>query len=198
MDTVKQNLAIHTYPHSQRKNGRHFLSWLLFFMLAEAFCLLLEYIPGVDEVSALYNSMDSMLLRYLLSLLFMMICAITPMPAELVVLVNGAIYTPIEAFLISWLSAMIGALLGYELGRLNSIKPAFIPINNKYRNICHRIAAGKYVTLLVMRIIPIVPFFVLNIVSGAFKLARYKYTAITAISIIPAIAILTWLPSLFI
>lgn len=170
----------------------------LFFTLAMV--LLLVYLLigsanlSVEHAQNLTSSYDSKLAMYLVSFLIMLLCALTPVPAEIIALSNTFIFSPMEAFMVTWLSALVSANIGYELGRLN----CFDPCRNKSSKICRWLSRYGYKGLAVMRLVPIVPFFALNICGGLFKLNRAKYTAITAITIIPAVGLLTLFPQLFV
>ncbi|WP_455198051.1 TVP38/TMEM64 family protein [Kaarinaea lacus] len=153
--------------------------------------------PGImtlDQVRGMGNGYESAAALYLFSFLVMLLCALTPMPAELIALANAFMYSPTEAFLVTWMSALISAQIGYELGRLSTIDPCRYRDSNK---ICRWLNRYGYKALIGMRLIPLVPFFALNICAGIFKMDRVRYTSITAVTIIPAVAILNFFPHLF-
>lgn len=171
---------------------------VLFFVIAVV--LLAVYLVlnpayfSVEQAQGLANGYDSKLLTYIVSFLIMLLCALTPIPAEIIALTNTLIFSPMEAFMVTWLSALASASIGYELGRLNCFDPCKTSKNSK---ICRWLTRYGYKGLALMRLIPVVPFFALNICGGLFKLDRTKYVLITAVTIIPAVALLTFFPHLF-
>lgn len=144
-----------------------------------------------QSIAGAYNSKAAV---YLFSFAIMLLCALTPLPAELIVLANTFIYSPIEAFMVTWLSAVLSTYVGYEFGRLNGLDPCKYKDSSKN---CRWLKTYCYKALAIMRLIPVVPFFALNICGGIFKLDRCKYTLITAVTILPAVLMLTFFPHLF-
>lgn len=180
-------------------DASHKLGNSLFFVIVVA--LLVVYMVfspaglSIEQAQELTGGYDSKFVAYLISFLIMLLCALTPVPAEVIALTNTMIYSPGEAFMVTWLSALVSANLGYELGRLNCFDPCKTKKNGK---ICCWLTRYGYRGLALMRLIPVVPFFALNICGGLFKLDRSKYTVITAVTIVPAVALLTFFPYLFI
>ena len=183
----------------QQAVQKHKSGNILFYLIAAT--LVLTYLAfqpdtmSLDQMQIIGTAYDSKTSAYFFSFLIMLLCALTPLPAELIAVANTFIYSPFEAFFITWVSAMLSAQIGYEFGRLNDINPCRYKDSNK---VCRWLTNYGYKSLVIMRLIPIVPFFALNICSGIFKLDRCKYSLITAFTIIPAIALLTFFPHLFI
>jgi len=189
METIKLNQFLY-----RKFKPTGYLFYIIAITLVAA-CLVFQ--PGsltMDQIRIIGGSYDSKLATYLFSLLVMMVCALTPLPAELIALTNTFIYSPVEAFFVTWLSAVMSAEIGYEFGRLNNLNPCRYKDSNK---VCHWLNKYGYKALAIMRLIPIVPFFALNICGGILKLNRYKYTLVTAFTIMPAVTLLTFFPHLF-
>lgn len=190
MDTIKL---------PQQTNHKHIPGNTLF-LVATALLVLVYLtcqpeVTSIEQVQNIGNAYDLKTEIYFLSFLIMLLCALTPLPAELIALANTLMYSPAEAFFVTWVSAVISAQVGYEFGRLNNINPCRYQDSNK---ICQWLTNYGYKALAIMRLVPVVPFFALNICGGIFKLNRVKYMGITAVTIIPAVAILTFFPHLFI
>ena len=182
----------------QGENHAHKVSNILFYVLAMVlfgiYILCQSDMLSLDQMQDISSSYDSKTAVYLFSFLIMLLCALTPVPAELIALTNTFVYSPVEAFFVTWISAVLSAQIGFEFGHLNNIDPC------KYRDsnrICRWLNRYGYKALVIMRLIPVVPFFALNICGGIFKLNRVKYSIITALTIIPAVALLTFSPHLF-
>lgn len=176
----------------------HKIGNLLFFAIGLSLIALYVAINppalSVENAQNLTAAHDSRLITYLVSFLIMLLCALTPLPAEIIAISNALIFSPVEAFIVTWVSALVSANLGYELGRLNCFDPCKTGKNSK---ICRWLTRYGYKGLALMRLIPVVPFFALNICGGLFKLDRIKYTLITAVTIIPAVTLLTFFPHVF-
>lgn len=190
MDTIK--LTNQSYDRYKKSN---YLFYIIGILLVTTYLAFQPDSFSLEQMKTLGGSYESKLMTYLFSFLIMLLCALTPLPAELIALTNTLIYSPTEAFFITWMSAITSAQIGYEFGRLNSIDPC------KYKsskNICRWLSKYGFSALAILRLIPIVPFFVLNISGGILKLDRYKYITITTVTIIPAVMLLTFFPHLFI
>jgi len=146
---------------------------------------------SVTNCQALSQQIESKALLYALCFLIMLFCALTPAPAEMVALGNALIFVPVEAFLVTWVSAVVSAIIGYELGRLNG-HASKASMNSK--KIYSWLQQNQTVNLAVMRLLPIIPFFALNLGCGVMKIDRSKYVVITSITIAPAIALFSFLP----
>lgn len=182
-----------TNQFSYNQKATNLLFIIVAGVLVAGYLMVQPELMSVEGAQSLTSNYDSKIVAYLISFLIMLLCALTPMPAEFIALSNTLVFSPWEAFLVTWLSAIVSANVGYELGRLHYFDPCKIE-NSK---ICRWLTRYGCKGLILMRLIPIVPFFALNICAGLFKLGRIKYLLITAITIIPAVAILTFFPHLF-
>lgn len=133
-----------------------------------------------------------------ISFLLMFICALTPLPAEAVTIANGAIFGPLLGALVTWLSAMVGAYITFIWSRtfLNKLNINVYNSQNFHRVSCWINKWGLYGFLLA-RLIPLVPFFTLNIGAALLPLSRRNYILITGIAILPHILIICCLGDYF-
>lgn len=130
----------------------------------------------------------------LILFLLMVLGAVTPFPIKLVALSGAVILEPGEAFVLTWLGSLCGAILACEMGRFGSIDLCASP---RSRRLCQWLQRHGGKALLLMRLFPVVPFFALNISAGIFRLDRMTYVTVTAAGILPAVAVLTLFPQLF-
>ncbi len=94
----------------------------------------------------------------------------------------GLIYTLIGALLSSILLFVISRKLGQE--RIESIlKNKYLKHLNKYNK---RLGKGAITDLIILRIIPIMPFNILNIIMGVSKIKMRDYIAGTILGLIPS------------
>jgi uncharacterized membrane protein YdjX (TVP38/TMEM64 family) len=121
-----------------------------------------------------------------LSLVLMIVAAFTPFPAESVALVNGMVFGPVVGAILTWAGAMSGALLAYAMSRwaAEPIRPAW-----KYDKSQHQLSRwlsqkgpGMF---LVARLIPLVPFFLLNLGAGMVAMPWRRYVLLTGLGILP-------------
>ena len=123
--------------------------------------------------------------------------SIVPIPSEVIIIGAGAIGVPILSILIfGSLGATLGAMVGYYLGRY-----AAMPVILKYGKFIlikpHHIYkaeafAKKYgaASVLIGRLLPIIPFKVFSIAAGITKLPPVSFFVCTLIGVVPRIYLL--------
>jgi uncharacterized membrane protein YdjX (TVP38/TMEM64 family) len=144
-------------------------------------------VPQVME--AFFNASISKIHSFGLigSVLIMTIAALTAFPAELPAIACGAMYGLIPGSIITWISAMIGASVAFAVGRY--VDPAFLEIvvGKKIFAVIRKRASEKtgIMVLLVVRLVPLFPFFVVNFASGMSGMRYTSYMVATGVGIIP-------------
>ncbi len=123
--------------------------------------------------------------------------SIVPIPSEAILISAGAIGVPLIAILIfGSLGSTLGAMVGYALGRY-----AAMPVLLKFGKFIlikpHHIYkaeefARKYGTtsVLIGRVLPIVPFKVFSIAAGITRLPFLPFVFCTLVGVLPRILIL--------
>lgn len=126
-----------------------------------------------------------------LSFFLMFLCATTPLPAEAITVANGMVFGPVLGSLVTWVSAMLSAAITFWIGRrllrdsqLNLLQ------QDKFQKINNWIIRYGIYGLLLARLIPIVPFFALNIGAAFLPVSTRNYLLITGIGILPHIMII--------
>lgn len=118
--------------------------------------------------------------------------SILPIPAEAPALANGMIFGPIVGTGVTWLGAMAGAWISYEIARAYGRPIAKRMVNptamKKIDDVAH--SAGWW-GLLVLRFVPVVAFTALNWGAGLCGLPRWRFVWTTALGIIPGAFLFT-------
>lgn len=155
---------------------------------------------GLNEQDRLQNLANNQHCYLILgfSVMLMVICAITPLPAEAVTLTNGLLFGPLTGSLISWLSAMLGAYIAFLWSKryADPIKQK-IQYEKKWSKIFSRIHQWGPLGFLLARLVPTVPFFALNIGAAFLPLTTRSYLAITGLAIVPHILIINYFGAYF-
>ena len=123
--------------------------------------------------------------------------SVVPIPSEVIIIGAGAIGVPIISIIIfGSLGATLGSIVGYALGRY-----AAMPVILKYGRLIlikpHHIAraeafAKKYggYSVLIGRILPIVPFKIFSIAAGITKIPFPVFITFTLIGVVPRMVLL--------
>ncbi len=151
--------------------------------------LLLEFIQWVRELGSagaiLYGGV------YVLA-------TVALFPGSILTLAAGFLYGPYWAMLIVLISSVTGASLAFLLAR-SWLRPwvsqrfSHIP---SFERLERRIAAEGWKVVLLLRLSPLMPFFVMNYLLGLSTLSFRAYVAATAIGMVPGILLYTYLGSL--
>ena len=124
--------------------------------------------------------------------------SVVPIPSEVIIVGAGAMGVPLVSIVIfGSLGATLGSMVGYALGRY-----AAMPVILKYGRFIlikpHHIAkaenfARKYggYSVLIGRILPIVPFKVFSIAAGITKIQFPIFIACTLIGVVPRMFLLS-------
>ncbi len=124
--------------------------------------------------------------------------SVVPIPSEVIIIGAGAIGIPVVSILIfGSLGATLGSIVGYALGRYTAM-----PVILKYGRFIlikpHHIARGESFakryggySVLIGRILPIVPFKVFSIAAGITKIPFPVFITFTLIGVVPRIFLLS-------
>ncbi|GAB3684431.1 TVP38/TMEM64 family protein [Salinisphaera aquimarina] len=109
-----------------------------------------------------------------------------PFPAEIIAVANGIVFGPWIGVVVTWLGAMLGATLSYEVAR--GLGPAarerFVPSRYRTRLDAFSINIG-IAPLLVSRMLPIVSFNLINYAAGLAGVPRLTFLWTTGLGILP-------------
>jgi len=136
---------------------------------------------------------DNPLLDVALAIGMMAVSALSALPAELIASGNGVLFGPWVGFVITWVGAMLGSAIAFLLARKlgfdgvrDMLKPHHI---QRFDALTERYGARA---LLVIRLVPLIPFFVVNFTAGLSTLPFSRFMLVTGIGIIPVTALCVW------
>ncbi len=129
---------------------------------------------------------------FLIAPLFMIVVAILPIPAELPAMLNGMIFGPLVGTTITWLGAIVGAMVSFQLARRfgrplseRFVKPAVMQKADRL------VDSAGWPGLLVLRLIPTIAFTAINWGAGFTALSRWTFLWTTAVGILPGAIVFT-------
>ena len=120
------------------------------------------------------------------SVLLMIIHTVVPFPAELLTAANGVVFGFWGGLIVSWIGAMAGACVGFALARAigRSAIVRLVPARTLQRADSLIGNAGWEITLLV-RLMPLIPFNLVNLTLGLTRLPWSTFLWTTGIGILP-------------
>ena len=129
---------------------------------------------------------------YVMAPAVMAAVAVLPIPAEGPAMVNGMLFGPVVGAALTWLGAMLGAWISYELARSVGRPVAARVVRPKAMNKLEGVAeAAGWWGLLVMRFVPVIAFTALNWGAGLCGVPRWRFLWTTALGIVPGAVLFT-------
>lgn len=126
-----------------------------------------------------------------LSFFLMFVCATTPLPAEAITMANGIVFGPFLGTLITWISAMLSAGITFCYARRLLRKTQIsLQEQDKYQKLNDWVDRYGVYGLMLARLIPIVPFFALNIGAALLPVSTRSYLLVTGVGILPHIMLI--------
>ena len=118
--------------------------------------------------------------------------AILPVPAEAPAMLNGMIFGPVAGAVVTWVGAMTGALISFELSRAlgrpfaeRVLRPSALEKADR------TVMSTGWWGMLVARFVPLIAFTALNWGAGLTPVPRWRFFWTTALGIIPGVVVFT-------
>jgi uncharacterized membrane protein YdjX (TVP38/TMEM64 family) len=129
---------------------------------------------------------------YVVAPLVMATVAVLPIPAEAPAMANGMLFGAGVGSVLTWIGAMLGAAVSYEIAR-----GAGRPVARRFVGVqtVARIDAGVqragWWGLLGLRLVPVVAFTALNWGAGLCGVPRWRFLWTTGLGIVPGVVLFT-------
>ncbi len=130
------------------------------------------------------------------SILLMMVHSFVPFPAEFVAIANGMCFGLIWGTVITWVGAMLGALMAFALSRRFGRPFAERLIAHKnWHGIDDGIARYGGSGVFLGRFIPVIAFNLINYAAGLTKISYWTFVWTTGLGILPMTTLMVLLGS---
>ena len=120
------------------------------------------------------------------SIALMVIHSFVPFPAEFLTLANGMLFGPVWGTVITWVGAMLGAIITFGLVRW--LGRPFVEVavaRNNWESLDEwSEQKGPYV-VLISRLIPVIAFNLINYAAGLSRISWWGFIWTTAVGILP-------------
>ena len=129
---------------------------------------------------------------YIVAPAVMAAVAVLPIPAEAPAMINGALFGPVVGTAMSWLGAMLGAWISFELARAwgRPLAARFLSPSALAKTDDAVSRAGWW-GMLVARFIPLIAFTALNWGAGLTAVGRWRFLWTTGVGILPGAIVFT-------
>lgn len=112
-------------------------------------------------------------------------------PITLLIVGVGALFGAWTGFAVAWIGSVVGAALGYTVGAHLWRDALRWVAGAAARRVSERLAERGIATTVALRIFPVAPFNVINLVAGASHVSLRDFVAGTAIGMAPGVLVLT-------
>jgi uncharacterized membrane protein YdjX (TVP38/TMEM64 family) len=126
------------------------------------------------------------MMAVVVSIALMIIHGVAPFPAEVVVMANCMVFGPYWGFAVSWVGAMLAAIVAFGLSRRlgRPFLRRLLPARN-YAKVNQWAGRQGTPTLILCRLIPLVSFNAVNYGAGLMSISWWTFIWTTAIGIVP-------------
>jgi uncharacterized membrane protein YdjX (TVP38/TMEM64 family) len=114
------------------------------------------------------------------------------MPLSVLVVAAALILGPWQGFVASMAGALVSAAVAFVAGDLAGGRLLEHYGESRAHRLSKRLSNRGILAVAVLRLIPVAPYTVVNLVAGASHLQLGKFLVGTAIGLLPGVAALTW------
>jgi uncharacterized membrane protein YdjX (TVP38/TMEM64 family) len=113
-------------------------------------------------------------------------------PVTLLIAVAGVIFGPYEGFAISIVGVGLAAAANYAVGAGLGRRFVRRVAGSRVNRVSRRLARQGILAMAALRLVPVAPFTVVNLVAGASHISFRDYLLGTLLGMAPGIAALSW------
>ena len=115
------------------------------------------------------------------------VLALVAVPVTFLILVTALVFGPTTGALIALAGSTLSALAGYGLGRISGRQLVESLAGGRLERLSRRLASRGILTVVTLRVVPVAPFAVLNLLAGASHLRLRDFLIGTLIGMAPAV-----------
>ncbi|MBP0597426.1 VTT domain-containing protein [Herbaspirillum sp. LeCh32-8] len=161
---------------------------LVAFALAWRFTPLRDWI-NLSSLIALARSVDKMPFTPVIVIAAFVAAGMLMVPITVLIAVAGVVFGPIYGGLYATAGVALSAALGFGLGQWLGHDALRQMLGPRINNLSRRFAQRGIAAMAVIRLLPIAPFTVVNVVAGASHLGLRDYMIGTLIGMVPGIVL---------
>ncbi len=108
-------------------------------------------------------------------------------PITVLILGTVLIFDPVTGFAYAWVGCHISATVAYGIGRMLGREPVRKMTGSRVNQISRKLGDRGIISVVTLRVVPVAPFTVINLVSGASHISLKDFLAGTVIGMTPGI-----------
>jgi phosphatidylserine/phosphatidylglycerophosphate/cardiolipin synthase-like enzyme/uncharacterized membrane protein YdjX (TVP38/TMEM64 family) len=142
---------------------------------------------SIDTLTALGIELKQAPNAPFLALGTFVVAGLVAFPLTVLIIVCGLVFGPWQGFLYSLIGALLSASVTFSLGHLLGRNTVRRFAGRKLGELNRRLARRGLMTIIILRIIPLAPFTVINMVAGASRIRYRDFVLGSAIGLLPGV-----------
>jgi phosphatidylserine/phosphatidylglycerophosphate/cardiolipin synthase-like enzyme/uncharacterized membrane protein YdjX (TVP38/TMEM64 family) len=122
-----------------------------------------------------------------------LVAAISAVPVTLVVLASTLVFGPAAGAIIALVGTAVAAIAGYELGRWLGRNEIGHLVGRRLDRVKRRLSRRGALAIVALRIVPIAPFAILNLIAGATHWHRREFIIGSLIGMVPHVMLMAFI-----
>jgi phosphatidylserine/phosphatidylglycerophosphate/cardiolipin synthase-like enzyme/uncharacterized membrane protein YdjX (TVP38/TMEM64 family) len=143
-------------------------------------------------LAALAESLRSTPLGAALSVLLLGLATLAFFPVTALIVTCGLVFSPIVAFGVALAGSSLGAVAGYALGRGLWRDAVRRLAGQRFQRVSRRLGKRGILATAVVRLVPVAPFGLVNLIAGASHVRMRDFLCGTALAMAPGTAVLVF------
>lgn len=143
-----------------------------------------------DSVIAAVRALAGSLWGPLVAVGGFVVATLAPLPVTLAVLASALVFGPAVGALVALTSTAMGAMAGYEIGRWLGQNQIEHLVGRRLDRVERRLSRRGALAIATVRVVPIAPFAIVNLIAGATAWRRREFLVGTLVGMGPAIILM--------
>lgn len=146
---------------------------------------------NVDRLGPLFERLTGSAWTPLLVAAVYTVASLTMFPITVLLVLTAVTFEPVVAVLYSILGTTLGAVLTYGIGRWGGRDLVHRLMGHRLKALSGKVGQQGIVAVLTLRITPIAPFTLINVLAGATHIKPWDFVIGTALGLLPSVIALT-------
>lgn len=146
---------------------------------------------NVDRLGPLFEQLTGTIWTPLLVAAVYSVASLTMFPITVLLVLTAITFEPVVAMLYAVFGTTLGAILTYGLGRWGGRRLVHRLMGHRLKALSGKVGRQGIVAVLALRMTPIAPFTLINILAGATHIRPRDFVIGTALGLLPSVVALT-------
>ncbi|MEQ8585570.1 MAG: VTT domain-containing protein [Thalassobaculaceae bacterium] len=146
---------------------------------------------NVERLGPLFDRLTGTVWTPLLVAAVYAVASLTMFPITVLLVLTAMTFEPVVAMLYAVFGTTLGAILTYGIGRWGGRRLVHRLMGHKLKSLSGKIGRQGIVAVLTLRMTPIAPFTLINILAGATHIRPWDFVIGTALGLLPSVVALT-------